>query len=95
MQSTDRISSLEKKFEPFNLFIKTLNDQLTDWLGQEHTSGDHLVQASGQIRVSKIRVARNVSSWVFNISKFRDSTASLDNLSVRDLPPLKEDFTYV
>lgn len=31
----------------------------------------------------------------FNISKYRDSTDSLDNLSGCDLPPLKEDFTYV
>lgn len=64
LQSRDTIRSLEKKFEPYNLFVETQNDQLTHWLGQERTSGDHLVQASAQSRVSKSRVARSVSSWV-------------------------------
>lgn len=95
LQSRDTISSLDKKFEPYNLFIKTQNDRLTQMLVQEGTSGDHLAQASAQSRVSKSRVAWNVSNWFFNISKHRDATSSLDSLSVCDLPSLKEDFTYV
>jgi len=79
-----------------NFYVRKITKIITEQLGQEGTSGEHLVQRSAQSRVSQNRLLRAASSQVFSISKDGESATSLGNpFQCLTTLIVKEVFSYV